>query len=316
MKPKLLSFVFVAFSIVAAKGQSPLAFNIDEARGELEIRFRNQKMLVYAFATNQFKPYVRELYTTRGENVLRDAPADHLHHHGLMYAIHVGGTNFWEEVGAAGVEKPVKLLDYKTLNTRDGLPQAQFTHLIHWLAFTNKPVRDSASAALLIEQRTLTLTVDEKNEEVALRWDSGFEIGKNAGKVTLHGTSYNGLGLRLPGSFDHVAKFQNSADSPYTAADSHDVIAAKWSAVSGSIEGHAVMVVLFSHIGNARGDGWFFSMRDPFAYLSATQGLDKVPIEHVAGTKFHLNYLLAVYPENKTREFTQRRYELWEKEAR
>ena len=57
----------------------------------LEVRYKGQKILVYAFATNQFKPYVRELYTLRGENVTRDAPPDHLHHHGLMYAVYVNG---------------------------------------------------------------------------------------------------------------------------------------------------------------------------------------------------------------------------------
>ena len=64
--------------------------------------YKGHKILVYAFATNQFKPYVRELYTLRGENVTRDAPPDHLHHHGLMYAVYVNGINFWEERGAPG----------------------------------------------------------------------------------------------------------------------------------------------------------------------------------------------------------------------
>ncbi len=71
---------------------------------------------MYAFATNQFKPYVRELYTLRGENVLRDAPPDHLHHHGLMYAVWVNGINFWEERGAPGFEQHVELpLQFTTI---------------------------------------------------------------------------------------------------------------------------------------------------------------------------------------------------------
>ena len=47
--------------------------------------------MVYSFAPHKFKPYVQQLCTFRGENVLRDAPRDHLHHHGLMYAIKVNG---------------------------------------------------------------------------------------------------------------------------------------------------------------------------------------------------------------------------------
>lgn len=316
MKTKFAFAAFLSVSCLATRAESPLAVNVNAERGELEIRFKDQKLLVYAFATNQFKPYVRELYTLHGDNVLRDAPADHLHHHGLMYAVRINGTNFWEEVGAPGIEKSVKLLAHKTGKSAGGLPQAQFTQLIHWLPFANKSVADSAAVALLIEQRTLTLTVDEKNQEVALRWDSAFEVGKNAGKVTLHGSQYNGLGMRLPKSFDRVAKFQNSEDAPYTGADSRNLIPAKWTSVSGPIDGRDLMLVLFGHPKNARGNGQFYTLSQVFAYLSVTQGLDKEPLEYSAGDKFQVSYLLAVYSENKSREFIQQRYEHWEKERK
>jgi len=248
--------------------------------------------------------------------VLRDAPPDHLHHHGLMYAIRINGTNFWEETDAPGVEKPVKFLSTTTSRSGGGLPQAQFTQLIHWLPFANRSAADSAAAALLIEQRTVTLTVDEKNQEVAVRWDATFEVGKNAGKVALHGAQYNGLGLRLPLSFNHVAKFQNSASAPYTSANTQNVIPAEWTSVSGVMEGRDVMLVLFGHPKNIRGTGSFFSMLDPFSYLSVTQGLDKAPLEYSAGDKFQVSYLLAVYPENKPRDFIQQRNERCEKERK
>ena len=80
------------------------------------------------------------------------------------------------------------------------------------------------------------------------------------------------------------------------------------------MDGHGVMLVMFGRPDNARGDASFFTMLDPFAYLSATQGLDKQPLEYAAGDKFSLSYLLTVYAENKSAEFIQRRCELWEKE--
>jgi len=67
---------------------------VNESRGELRAQFKDRPLLVYVFATNQLKPYVRELDALSGVNVLRDAPADHLHHHGLMYAIRVNSVNF------------------------------------------------------------------------------------------------------------------------------------------------------------------------------------------------------------------------------
>jgi hypothetical protein len=289
---------------------------LDQKAGVLEWRFNNRKLLVYAFATNQFKPFVRELYTLRGENVLRDAPPDHLHHHGLMYAIRINGTNFWEEVGAPGVEKSVRLLGHKTGKSAAGLPEAQFTQLIHWLPVANRSVADSAAAALLIERRTLSLTVDEKNQEVALRWDAAFEVGKNAGKVSLHGSQYNGLGLRLPKSFDHVAKFQNSAGTPYTGANARNLIPAQWTSASGVMDGRDVMAVLFGTPKNVRGPGEFYTLLEPFAYLSVTQGLEKESLEYSAGDKFAISYLLTVYPESKTRDFIQQRDARWEKKAK
>ncbi|MDR1382647.1 MAG: PmoA family protein, partial [Planctomycetaceae bacterium] len=51
----------------------------------------------YRFANVPFKPYIDILRTPSGRNILRDAPYDHLHHHGLMFAIAVNGCNFWEE---------------------------------------------------------------------------------------------------------------------------------------------------------------------------------------------------------------------------
>jgi hypothetical protein len=305
-------------ALLCSAGAANPPINIDSKvdQGVLTLRYQGRKLLVYAFATNQFKPYVRELYTLRGENVLRDAVPDHLHHHGLMYAANVNGINFWEERGAAGFEKHVELPLHSARIDANGTPVADFIELIHWLAQTNKAASDTLAAALLIEQRTLTVTIDEKNQEVALHWGSQFQVGPNAGKVTIHGPNYDGLGLRLPESFNHVAKFQNSAAQPYVGQNTQNVIPARWTSVAGVMDGREVMLVMFGHPDNARGDAVFFTMLDAFAYLSATQGLDKKPLQYSAGDKFSLSYLLTVYSANKSPEFIRQRSELWEKERK
>jgi hypothetical protein len=308
-----MGFLLTA-SCVAACAQSPMSIDVRAESGELEVRFKDQKLLVYAFASNQFKPYVRELYTLRGENVLRDAPADHLHHHGLMYAIRANGINFWEEREAPGIEKPVQLLAYVTGKSPAGLPQAQFIQSVHWLAFTNRAVADSAAKALLLEQRTLTVIVDEKNQEVALRWQSDFEVGRKAGKVNLHGSNYNGLGLRLPASFDHTALFLNSANQADPAPGTQNVTPGKWTSVAGKIGDRDVTAVLFGSSVNAGGDAKYFTMTEPFAYLAATQGLDQAPLDYGPGAKFQLSYLLTIYSEKKSREFNENRAQRWQRE--
>jgi hypothetical protein len=308
----------LCLAFICSAGAADPSISIDSKveQGELVVNYQGNKLLVYAFATNQFKPYVRELYTLRGDNVLRDAPPDHLHHHGLMYATYVNGINFWEERGTPGFEKHIELPLHQAMINAKGMPMASFTEIIHWLAPTNKTAPDTLAAALLLEKRTITVTVDEKNQEVALRWDSEFQVGPNAGKVTISGPNYDGLGLRLPESFNHVAKFQNSADQPYTGQYSQNVIAAWWTSVFGIMNGHGVTLALFGRPENARGNGFFFSMLDPFAYLSATQGVDKQPLEYSAGDKFNLSYLLTVYSESKRPEFVRQRGELWEKERK
>jgi hypothetical protein len=52
-------------------------------------------------------------------------------------------------------------------------------------------------------------------------------------------------------------------------------------------------------------------MREPFAYLSATQGLDKAPLELAAGAKFRLRYLLTVSSDFKTPSLLKLRYDAW-----
>jgi len=306
--------LFLSLAWCAGAANPPLKIDAQPDQGLLEVRYKGKKLLVYAFATNQFKPYVRELYTLRGENVTRDAPPDHAHHHGLMYAVYINGINFWEERGAPGVQRHVGMPQKAAAIGPKGLPMASFTELIQWLSPSNPPAADPAASALLDERRTLTVTVDERNQEVALRWDSDFQVGPNAGKIKIHGPNYDGLGIRLPESFNHVAKFDNSASLPYTAQDTHDVTTARWTSVAGQMGGRDIMLIMFGRPDNPRGDTAFYTMLDPFAYLSATQGLDKQPLEYAAGDKFSLSYLLTVYSENKTRGFIVGRCDRWEKE--
>lgn len=318
MNAKSLVALVVALAIhfVQAKDEKPVAAQpivtetLNVEKGELEWRFKNQKLLVYAFATNQIKPYVRELYTLRGENVLRDSPPDHFHHHGLMYAIRVNGVNFWEEKTEPGFEKSIKLRSFTTRGR-----QAKFTQTIHWVASTNNAVVDSAKVALLIEHRTLSLTVNEASDEVALTWESKFDVGPATTKAKLQGTDYNGLGMRLPQSFDHFAKFQNSENAIYSAPNTRNVVAGKWSSVAGTVDGHDITVAIFGDAANKSGNH-FFTLLDPFAYFGVTQALDKQPLEHARGEKFHVRYLVLVYSQPKTAEFLNRRYERWTKQKK
>ncbi len=296
---------------LAAKG---LSISDKTDVGTLEVSYGDQKLLVYAFAGKQLKPYVKALYTLKGDNVLLDAPPDHLHHHGLMYAIRVNGVNFWEEATDPGHEVSAQPPEHSVGVGATGLPQAAIMHLIRWVAHTNAGVADTAPVALLVERRTIIVAVDEKQQEVALQWRSDFEVGPAAPKVTLAGADYHGLGVRFARSFDRVAIHSNSGNLPYPTKGKRDVLEAKWSAVANKWDGREAMLALFARPAETRGPTKFFSMLEPFAYLSATQGLDLAPQEYRRGDKFSLRYLVTVYPAIRTARFLQERYQAWLKE--
>ena len=70
-------------------------------------------------------------------------------------------------------------------------------------------------------------------------------------------------------------------------------------------------MALFSAPSNVRGDARFFAMKTPFAYLSATQGLDEEALVYRGGEHFELNYLVTLYPELKSTETLAERGRQW-----
>ena len=271
---------------------------------------------MYRGDPREFKPYVKELCTIRGDNLLRDAPPGHLHHHGLMYAVGVNGLNFWEETSGCGVEKvvesPAPAMDF----TAGGLPRATIRQTLHWLAPQDAFLPNSPQSALLIERRTLELTVNQANGEVALRWLSEFEVGGKTNAVELSGASYFGLGARFQGELDPVAAHFNSEGALDLSGTKQDVSPHDWCAVAFDRPAAPATLAMFGSLANARGKADFFTMERPFAYLCATQGLEKEPLHYRAGDRFKLEYLVTVYPAVKSAAFLSARAAEWEKNVR
>ena len=290
---------------------APLSVEKTPQTVEWTVSHQGRKLLVYSFAPQKFKPYVKELGTITGDNILRDSPFDHLHHHALMYAIKVNGINFWEEVPGCGVEKPITTSAPELGVDAQGRPRAVIRQTLHWLAAQDAFLHDTTPAALLIEQRTLTLTVDESAREVALQWKSAFKVGAKTNEVTLTGANYHGLGMRFLQEFDPIVRHLNAGGAP-DLKGRQDVSKHGWGSVSFDRPGKPVTLVLMGHPSNARGDAWFFTMREPFAYLSATQNLDKEPLVYRSGQTFELNYLLTVYPELKPADAINQRAQSWQ----
>lgn len=304
-----------AVSIHAAEAAAGLSVESSAESTGWTVFYKGQKVMVYSFVPQKFKPYVQELYTLTGDNILRDAPHDHLHHHGLMYAIKVNGINFWEEISGSGVEKPIRtakpVLSSKTMKGV-ALPQATLSQEIHWVAAQDAFLPDFALVSLLVEHRTLTLTIDSAQQEVALEWKSQFEVGTKTNTITLSGSTYHGLGMRFRQDLDPVAVHSIGGTRPNLANNRQDLSAAPWAAVSFPAPAPSSTIILAGARANVRGEPTFFSMLTPFAYLSATQGLDKEPLVYHSGDKFELRYLVLLYPSVQSSEFIDKRVKAWQ----
>ena len=95
-----------------------------------------------------------------------------------------------------------------------------------------------------------------------------------------------------------------------------DVAPYEWSAVAFDRPAAPATFALFGHPANARGRAVFFTMKRPFAYVSATQGLAREPLVYHTGDTFEVEYLAAVYPALKSPAFLSARAAEWKKDRR
>jgi hypothetical protein len=314
----MIRHVFIALvggALLAASGTTRAAepLTVEPAGQPVEwtISYRGQPVMVYASAPQKFKPYIKALYTLKGYNVLRDSPFDHLHHHALMYGIRVNGVNFWEETAGCGVQKVIQTLPPELGKTDAGLPQARIAQVLQWVAPEDAFLPSTNTPALLLERRTLVLTLNEARQEVAVQWKSQFQVGTKTNTVVLSGANYHGLGMRFLQELDGLASHFTPEGKPDLGGSKQDVSPHKWEAVSFDAPGKPATLVLLGHPSNARGDAQYFSMRTPFAYISAIQGLDKEPLVYRAGDTFELNYLVTLYPSLKSADAINERAREW-----
>ena len=301
--------------VTVAPGDAQITVEPGQQAASYTLKYNGRPILVYTFAPGAYKPYIKELCTVNGDNILRDSPFDHLHHHALMYAIKVNGVNFWEEVSGNGVQKVVKT--EAPVSTQAGsAAQTTIEQTLHWLRPEDAFLPNTNAPALLVEKRTLKLTVDPTTKEVAVHWRSQFEVGTRTNEVVLTGANYHGLGMRFIQEFDSLANHSFPEGKPDLANGKQDTSPHPWAAVSFDHPQKPATVVLFGDPRNARGSPTFFSMKTPFAYLSATQGLDREPLIYHSGDTFELNYLVCVYPGVVSHGSLLARAKQWESSSR
>lgn len=265
------------------------AFAQDSLRVEVEqptvwMKAGQQPIVQYQYVENPAKPYAAQLFSPKGVNVLRDSPADHKHHHGLMFAVAVDGVDFWSENEKCGKQKHVEGEEPR-IGTAHGIECAQGMQQLEWIGPGDK--------LLLREQRTLVVCPIKDAGANVVGWQSKLEPPAGKDSVTLSGSNYFGLGMRFVQSMDKGGKFVN-ADGKTGVAGTNEARSA-WCAYSATADGKPVTVAMFALPTNPRHPATWFTMDQGFAYVAATLNLSKEPLKVEAGKPLLLRYAVAVW---------------------
>ncbi len=307
---------FLAAGLLSSAAASP-AFAKNTMRITMEenivsVYAGENLLLRYRYENVPFKPYVQQLFSPGGVNVLRDAPADHLHHHALMFAVSVDGVNFWEESQAAGRQVHRALIDERTEvktdvenDKRFEMRHASFTELIDWINPRNQEL-------LLKERRTLEVRQGTDLGATLLTWQSKFEVPAGKKSATLTGSHYHGLGMRFVKSMDKGGRFRNADGKPGTIFRSDErLVRSTWCAYTASADGKPVTVAMFDHPDNVRHPATWFTMTKPFAYLSATMKLHKQPLKVTSDKPLVLRYAVALWDGRVEANQIKQLYKRW-----
>jgi hypothetical protein len=291
---RLTMVALVAFFAIlplsrAAGAQQSLQVVVDA--NSLTIRAGNASLLQYRYSDVPFKPYVKELFTPSGVNVLLDSPPDHVHHHALMFACNVDGVDFWGEVaGEAPLGKQVheRFDDVAAFGPQDHR-WSRLAEGIRWL-----PQR--GNEPLLVEHRTLTAGRVGEPAATFLTWECELAVPRGKESAVLSGSHYHGLGMRFIRSMDADGEFRNADSDPGVIFRGEErLLRSRWCAYTAKADGRRVTAAMFDHPDNPRHPATWFTMAKPFAYLSATMRLHEEPLKVFAGRPLVLRYGVALW---------------------
>ena len=236
-------------------------------------------------APNPNKPYIAQLFAPGEKPVplLVDSPPDHFPYHGLMFAIAVDGTDFWAEKGFSNTGRQEPVGDPRAARNGD-----DFNQHLRWLA--------TDGTRLLDETRLVKVRVTGKGADTVhwLDWQSTLTPAAGRESVRLSGSHYFGLGMRFLPAWDGKAEWIWPLNTDHKVVRGDERLTrGPWCAVCCDIDGRPVTLLMVDHPGNPRPALWF-TMREPFCYLSATLNLEAEPARLKDGEEWKLRYGIAV----------------------
>lgn len=281
-------------------GSDPMKVNSEP--GQIRIKHGTQAILTYQHTPGAFKPYVKELYSPNGRNILLDSPSDHVHHHGLMLAYNADGINFWEENPQCGFQIQQQGLSLWS-ETVEPKRSAGLSCDINWQA--------PAKQVVLQETRSIEAHAGRGIEVNLVTWTSRLRGARPGQDVQLTGSHYFGLGMRFVRAMDKTGTFINAKGDPGTVFRGDERLArGRWCAYQVDLDGQEVTVAMFDHPENPRPATWF-TMKTPFAYLAATLNLHEEPYGLAAGDSLSLHYGVAVWDGRPNAQDIEEQFRHW-----
>jgi len=274
--------------------------------GAVTVHQGNERLLCYRFQGGGQKPYVLALPAPNGVNVLRDAPADHLHHHGMMFACRANGVNFWEERANSGRQVHT---DWKALRLVPSGDRKQDRAVLNERLQWQRP----DGRAVLYEERTLSIAAARPGEPRVLTWQTTLLAPAQGEPVTLTGTAYNGLGARFLAAMDTGDRFLN-AGGGRGVTRTNGQPAAWCSYAAEPSPGQPVTIAMFDDPANPRHPNRWYTMNKPFAYLSASLGVDTAPVKLSAGERLSLRWGVALFNGAVDGKAIEAAYQRWQKD--
>jgi hypothetical protein len=258
-------------------------------------------ILRYRYDNVPFKPYVGQLWTPAGVQVLRDAPHDHLHHHALMFAVAVDGVNYWEEKDKCG-RQIHRAFSNVVNDEKEGVRRAAFTEQLEWTP-------DGKDVALS-ERRTIEVYAAGDLGATLVTWRSVLTAPPKKASAVLSGMNYYGLGARFLTSMDKGGTFL-LPDGKAAVLMKNDV-RAPWCAYAAEADGKPVTLAMFDRSKNPRHPASWFTMTTPFAYLCATVNLDDEPLTLAAAQPVTLSYGVGLFDGKPDAARIAKLHERWE----
>lgn len=307
MSVVVAAVVVISAGTVLAQAGRPLQVTVDP--NSIWIQAGKAPLVQYRYGDVPFKPYVKELYTPSGLNVLLDAPPDHLHHHGLMFAVAIDGVNFWEETPAAGRQETQSPL-VTILEDKDKAgPLAGFCVSPAWVK-----TAENSRMTYTFESRTIKACQVGKLGATVVTWQSELPARTPRRPLTLSGSHYFGLGMRFVHSMDGGEFFNADGKEGTVFRGEERLVQSNWCAYTAAIDGKPVTVAMLGHPENPRHPTTWFTMAKPFAYLSGTLNLHQEPLTIEDGKSLVLRYAVVAWDGKVGKDRVDQAYQWFTKE--